>query len=189
MKWTVTCLFMIFSNVYGERWIIFGGYVNVEGGPDTKPLDSVELLTLDNEGEQTQNHLHFIWKTWSGRYSEANKWCSKPQASLPRPLDSAAVAWVDTWQFLDGMIAPGNINTTFSSAHYSTAWARVLICGGQLLVNNIHPLNMCTPRWRHNLQYHQRLLVVLTSSRRVLQGSPDAAWKVRSCGCQFTRSK
>ena len=57
MKWTVTCLFMIFSNVYGERWIIFGGYVNVEGGPDTKPLDSVELLTLDNEGEIIQNHL------------------------------------------------------------------------------------------------------------------------------------
>ena len=51
MKWTVTGLLVIFSNVQCRRWMIFGGYVNVEGGPDTKPLDSVELFTLDNEGE------------------------------------------------------------------------------------------------------------------------------------------
>ena len=53
MKWTVTCLLVIFSNVQCKRWMIFGGYVNVEGGPDTKPLDSVELFTLDNEGEDS----------------------------------------------------------------------------------------------------------------------------------------
>ena len=30
---------------------MLGGYTNVEGGPDTRPLDTVELVTLDQEGE------------------------------------------------------------------------------------------------------------------------------------------
>ena len=33
------------------RWLMLGGYTNVEGGPDTRPLDTVELVTLDQEGE------------------------------------------------------------------------------------------------------------------------------------------
>ena len=30
---------------------MLGGYTNVEGGPDTRPLDTVELVTLDQEGK------------------------------------------------------------------------------------------------------------------------------------------
>ena len=35
------------------RWLMFGGYQDVEGGPDTTPLDSVELVTLDQESKET----------------------------------------------------------------------------------------------------------------------------------------
>ena len=37
------------------RWLMFGGYQDVEGGPDTTPLDSVELVTLDQESEEIIN--------------------------------------------------------------------------------------------------------------------------------------
>ena len=30
---------------------MLGGYTNVEGGPDTRPLDTVDMVTLDQEGE------------------------------------------------------------------------------------------------------------------------------------------
>ena len=33
------------------RWLLLGGYSNVEGGSHTRPLDTVDLLTLDQEGE------------------------------------------------------------------------------------------------------------------------------------------
>ena len=33
------------------RWLLLGGYTNVEGGPHTRPLDTGHLLTLDQEGE------------------------------------------------------------------------------------------------------------------------------------------
>lgn len=33
------------------RWLMLGGYTNVEGGHNTRPLDTVELVTLDQEGK------------------------------------------------------------------------------------------------------------------------------------------
>ena len=62
--------------------------MNIEGGPDTKPLDTVDILSLDNEGQ----------------FGDASKWCSRPTENMPRALDASAVAWVDTWQYLDGQL-------------------------------------------------------------------------------------
>ena len=57
MEWSnvvlmVTVICLIEGGNCG-RWLMFGGYQDVEGGPDTTPLDSVELVTLDQESKET----------------------------------------------------------------------------------------------------------------------------------------
>ena len=96
---------------------MFGGYQGVEGGPDTTPLDGVDLVTLDQESS----------------FAVPEKWCDRSLTPIPRKLDGATVAWVDTWQFGAGMLG----NASFSSAHYSTAWTRALLCGGGDHVYNV----------------------------------------------------
>jgi len=105
--------------------MLIGGYVNVEGGPDTTPLDSVDILTLDQEAQ----------------FANSGKWCSMKTSSMPTPLDTAAVAWVDTWKFTDPQVN----NSRFTSAHYTTSWTRVLVCGGGDSVYNV--TNQC---WWYN---------------------------------------
>ena len=103
-------LLVVLDVVGGGRWMLFGGYVNVEGGPDTTALDSVQGVTLDNENE----------------YDVKAGWCFQERASMPRALDGATVSSVNTWEFLSSQLG----NSSFSSAHYSSSWARVLVCGG-----------------------------------------------------------
>ena len=52
--WKVSIENLLSSNIdlmCVYRWLMLGGYTNVEGGPDTRPLDTVDLVTLDQEGE------------------------------------------------------------------------------------------------------------------------------------------
>ena len=96
--------------VTGGRWMLFGGYINVEGDIDVTGLDNVTSVTLD----------------WEAKYNEVSRWCFKERSALPSPLDGATVSLVDTWKFLSSQLG----NSSFSSAHHSTAWARVMVCGG-----------------------------------------------------------
>ena len=103
--------FLLVLEVVGAgRWMLFGGYVNVEGEPDVSALDTVEQVTLDQENQ----------------YGDKTRWCFKERASLPRALDGAAVSSVNTWEFLASQLG----NSSFSSAHHTSAWSRVLVCGG-----------------------------------------------------------
>ena len=104
------CLLLVLEVVGAGRWMLFGGYVNVEGEADVSALDSVERMTLDQENN----------------YGDKTRWCFQERASMPRALDGATVSSVDTWKFLSSQLG----NSSFSSAHYTSAWARVLVCGG-----------------------------------------------------------
>ena len=101
----------------GKRWMMFGGYTRVEGGPDTRSLDTVDTVTLDQESS----------------FAVSEKWCDKSQTPLPRTLDGATAAWVDSWKFSDHMLG----NASYSSAHYTTSWTRALVCGGGDHVYNV----------------------------------------------------
>ena len=40
----------------------------------------------------------------SAQFANSGKWCSMKTSSMPTPLDTAAVAWVDTWKFTDPQV-------------------------------------------------------------------------------------
>ena len=103
-------LLVVLDVVGGGRWMLFGGYVNVEGETDVTALDTVEHMTLDQETQ----------------YSDKTRWCFQERARLPRALDGATVSSVNTWEFLSSQLG----NSSFSSAHHTSAWSRVLVCGG-----------------------------------------------------------
>ena len=109
----------------------------------------------------------------SGQFAHPGSWCSTPRSPLPRALDTAAVAWVNTWDYLpaglglyltksycdDVKIKCSSGSASFSSAHYTTALARVLVCGGG---DSIYNVTRCRPVRRErecNTGYLQRLLV------------------------------
>ena len=98
------------NRVDGSRWILLGGYTGSESQPDTKPSDIVDLLTLEQQSQ----------------YADPTKWCSKSLASLPLELDGSSASWVETGKFLASQLG----NSSFSTAHHTTGFTGLLLCGG-----------------------------------------------------------
>ena len=98
------------DSVDGSRWILLGGSTGSESQPDKSTSDIVSLVTLEQDSQ----------------YVDPTKWCSKNLASLPMELDGSAASWVDTRSFLASQLG----NSSFSTAHHTTAFAGGLVCGG-----------------------------------------------------------
>ena len=64
-------LLLVLEVVGAGRWMLFGGYVNVEGEADVSALDTVEQMTLDQESQ----------------YGDKTRWCFKAGCSNHSKFD------------------------------------------------------------------------------------------------------
>ena len=127
------------NGVDGSRWILLGGYTGSESQPDQKTSDIVSLLTLEPDSQ----------------YVDPTKWCSQSLAALPLELDGSAASWVDTGKFLASQLG----NSSFSTAHHTTAFTGGLVCGGAdrqsgplslVQIPSDTVLSLVELCWRHN---------------------------------------
>ena len=143
------------------RWLLLGGYTNVEGGSHTRPLDTVDLLTLDQEGEFMTHDVscdtwHVTRDTWhmTCQVSLLTRAPGAPLPGLHCPGRWTQPQWpglTPTWDYLpaglglylanpscdDVKITCFSGSASFSSAHYTTALARALVCGGGDSIYNV----------------------------------------------------
>ena len=106
----LTFLQVHLARVAGSRWILLGGSTGSESRPDKTTSAAVSLLSLTSESQ----------------YVDPTSWCSRPLASLPLELDGSAASWVETGTFLISQLG----NSSFSTAHHTTAFSGGLVCGG-----------------------------------------------------------
>ena len=86
-----------------------GGFEGVED-KEGQVVEDVQMLTLEQES----------------KFDTRNSWCQTALNSLPHPLESATVEWVDTFNWVASNLG----NSSFSSSHPSTLYERALVCGG-----------------------------------------------------------
>ena len=90
-------------------------------------LWSWSLWTKRVRKQSVSERIKISNNVFSGQVTDPNSWCYKSVSPLPRPLDTAAAAWVDTWQFLAGQLG----NASFTSVIVYT----VISSQQQMLMN------------------------------------------------------
>ena len=78
LPWLVVVV-VVLEVVGAGRWMLIGGYVNVEGQADVSALDSVETLSLDQENQFTDK-TRWCFKAGCSNHS---KFDVRPQVLLP----------------------------------------------------------------------------------------------------------
>ena len=111
--WQVTLLLLHLGAVYGQRWVLFGGYTDFEGQPGGGATAEVELLRLRQ----------------ASKYEEKSEWCHRNLSVAPLALDGATVSEVSTFQYVQAVLAGGD-KDHFTSSHHSAQLHRLLVCGG-----------------------------------------------------------
>ena len=89
---------------------MLGGYKGFEGEPGTSALNEVELITLKE----------------TDKFSHNSYWCQRNLSSSEESFDGATIDLIDAFQYIEALEG----DSSFSSAHNSFIFERVLICGG-----------------------------------------------------------
>ena len=146
-----------------------------------------------------------VTRVTPGQFAHPDSWCYKPLSPLPRALDTAAVAWVNTWDFLPAHLG---MFLKFSIFHLiPKTWCQDEMFPRKRIffLRPLHNIPSPSPglRWRRlHLQcdqvfvrvrsvswprYLQRLLVVSPCHRWVVVSPQDVEGQVRGRGSQPPR--
>ena len=133
-----------------------------------------------------------------GQFAQPGSWCYKPLSPLPRALDAAAVAWVNTWDFLSAhlglylcILSWCQDETFFRKRIFFLRPLHNILCPSPgLRWRRLHlqcdqvPARARVRRESRDPGYLQRLLVASPGDRPVVVRPPDADGAVWGGGHQ-----